>query len=614
MAMVSQETHNDDDDKNDRGNSISTPDARLSSDRLSGLQESTLYHIFSFLGANATISLSLVSRKFKQLCLCSPFLFFLADFDNSLQISDSKMKKEILKTRYTQFCSSVDKVMRSRHNLGIQIDRFLIHWITKVFVNEGCCVIASWVNSAAGCNVRELDILIDVGFGRVYYLPDGVFECQSLKVLRLNLQKGNFGLTDREMESVDELVLDSVTIFDRNYGKRSSNLWASLKRLNLVNVRWMDDLIIASKSLEELKISNSQFGLVNAEWRFLIPSLTLKSISISRCLFIGPCQISLDCPSLENFTVHGSKFDNVFIVNMVPPSPEHFEGQVFWSDLKKASATLKCFGIFGSNFKKTCSFCISCPSVDHIKISSCKFEEFCHLKIDSPPLQDLTISDCELISPLMKISNPDHKRRIIINTEIVEQLTLISSDEYSYEFPLTIAAPNIQTIRWKGNPVDFSYLESFMSLKNAVIDIEPSCQHKSRELACCCKLFKSSIYSVAVLLQSLKHARFLKINIWPIEMFFMQNDEPIYFDSLVRLILIINDSLAEKLPVIASFLKGLPNLRILFIKCEKKSHALGNPNLINSLGLCQESFNLLFSEDWKKIKIEKITAQAAEEV
>lgn len=128
-----------------------------------------------------------------------------------------------------------------------------------------------------------------------------------------------------------------------------------------------------------------------------------------------------------------------------------------------------------------------------------------------------------------------------------------------------------------------------------------------------------------------------------VQLYFMQNDEPIIFKNLVNLSLLVDDLSAEKLPVIAAFLKGLPNLIALVIKCEKKSSLLGDPDvsnclisfvinpfmvgycnclnvcsfsmqLIGLLGLCSRTCSLSLSDDSKQLKIVRGDTQSELEI
>lgn len=145
-----------------------------------------------------------------------------------------------------------------------------------------------------------------------------------------------------------------------------------------------------------------------------------------------------------------------------------------------------------------------------------------------------------------------------------------------------------------------------------------------------CKRSKSLIYCAAKLLQCLSEARFLRINTWPIEVrtpntscscfwflldsiiafvflsfcskelvtigffmpqiFFMQNDYPIVFKNLQNLVLLSDGSLADQIPFIASFLKGMPNLKKLIISCFDTSHELSDPNVSLRALLALDSF------------------------
>ncbi|XP_065850910.1 uncharacterized protein [Euphorbia lathyris] len=420
-----------------------------------------------------------------------------------------------------------------------------------------------------------------------------VLFCRFRFQYKLFSKMGNFGLESRKMDFVEVFLLISVNIFDMKFGEKISSFWTSLRRLNLDKVKCIHDIYIKTSSLEELELSNCEIGRLYSDWILSIASSSLKSVSVSRCHFKSSCRSFLDCPSLMNFSVIGSVFD-------MP------------STFKMASQSLDNLGICSSNFKKSCSLYISCPAIKQIKINGCRFKELCSLKMNSISLDVLNVSDCEFIYADEKISESGCQKRINVFAQRLQTLTINSSDKYSYKFPLCISAPSLQAIIWKGNPVDFSYLKSFMSLEYARIDIQPSCQHKSKKLASRCKLFMGSIYSVAVLLQSLKDVKSLEINVWPIELFFMQNDEPIIFKNLLHLFLLVNDLSAEQLSGIASFLKGLPNLITLVVKCEKKSALRGDPELIVLLGLCPKAFTVSFSEDSKQLKIARGNAQGVD--
>lgn len=467
-------------------------------DRLSSLPEPIIHRIFSFLGANETARLRLLSRRFRQLCIYSPYLYFCAGLDS-----------DWCSTRYSEFCTCVDALLRMREGLGIRLECFLVHWFCwQRQYNIGETVVNAWVHIATRCDVQELDILFCVDNWRGYLLPDCVYNCQSLRALRLNLQKGNFFLQSRKLDSLEDLWLDSLTIMDLYFGQKISVWWTSLKRLNLDKIQQINDLEISSSSLQEMNISNCEVDWVLGGWHLTISSPSFKVLTISRCYFKGRCKINLACPSLENFSVLDSDFEQPAAFNI-------------------ECASLENLVVCGSNFRAACHLCISCPSVKQVKISNCAFEQFCQLNTNCLSLEDLTVSDCKL-SPQKSFLQEAPQKCIVVEAKRLQTLSINSSDAYSYEFPLSISAPILQAIRWTGNPVDFSYLERFMSIVNATIDIKPACQHKSKKFACHCKLFKSLTCCAAMLLQSLSHAKFLKINIWLIEVL----PFPILFFSL----------------------------------------------------------------------------------
>ncbi|CAK7353402.1 unnamed protein product [Dovyalis caffra] len=527
-------------------------------DRLSGQPDQVIFRIFSFLGANETARLGVVSKRFNHLCISSPYLSFIADFDSGSDHS-------CLRTRYNNFCSYVNKVLRWREKTGGRLQRLLVHWPCKQRrFDIGETAVSSWVSIATKCGVEELDMLLHVEPGRGYSLPGCIYKCESLRALKLNLQMGKFCFQILGFDWLKELWLDSVTIGDKYFGQKT-DLCKSLKRLILENVDGINDLSIKSSSLEKLEISDCRFANSFFGGNFNISSSSFKVLTISGCQFKASWQVNLNCPSVENLTVQDSEFGRVFVCKIDCESLETLQ-------------------VCGSHFSAAFQLQVDCPSVIKAMISNCRFAEVCFLNIKSSFLDGLTLSECKF-SPLESESQysrpkkeikagPGPYRRIIIKAENLETLDITSSDAYSYEFPLSISAPNLKDLWWTGDPVDFSYLkQGMLSLVNARIDIKPSCQHRSEESDRRCKHSKSLIYCAAKFLQCLSEARFLRINTWPIE-----NDSPIVFEKLQNLVLLIKGSFADQVPIIASFLKGLPNLRRLIIRCDQKSHELSDPN------------------------------------
>jgi hypothetical protein len=470
---------------------------------LSGLPDQVIYHIFSFLGANDTARLGLVSKRFKKLCSSSPYLNFVADFDSGSDHS-------CLRTRYTDFCSCVDKVLRSREKTGEGLIRLLVHWFCKQRrFDIGGSVVNSWVTVATKCGVEELDMLVHVDSLKGYSLPDCVYKCESLRALKLNLQMGRFSFQILGFDWLKDLWLDSVTIGDKYFGQRISDRCKCLKRLTLENVDGISDLTMTSSSLEELEISDCRFPNSFFDGKFNISCSSLKVLTISRCQFKALWHVNLNCQSLENLTVQDSEFGRFFVCKIDCESLETLE-------------------VCGSNFLEACQLLVDCPSLIHAMISSCRFANVCFLNIKSSSLGGLTLSECKFSSPEIgsQYSKPKKEikvgagpcRRIIMKAENLETLNVSSSDAYSYEFPLSISAPKLKDLWWTGDPVDFSYLnQGMVSLLNARIHIKPTCRHRSEESDRRCKHSKSLIYCAAKFLQCLSEARFLSINTWPIE-------------------------------------------------------------------------------------------------
>lgn len=84
-------------------------------DRFSDLPEYIILYVLSFIGSNDIVGLSYVSRKFRQLTMCSCNLYFKLGCDSK---------------KCTPNCKQVQRFLRgflNQHNEP-QIDRFRLHW------------------------------------------------------------------------------------------------------------------------------------------------------------------------------------------------------------------------------------------------------------------------------------------------------------------------------------------------------------------------------------------------------------------------------------------------------------------------------------------------------
>ncbi|KAJ4827459.1 hypothetical protein Tsubulata_009486, partial [Turnera subulata] len=528
-----------------------TTAATLGGDRLSKLPEVIMFRIFSSLGVNDTVRLGAVSKRLRHLCKLSPHLYFRFDFDNC-----PPQKSE-------QFIAYVDGQLEWRLAEGVRTERFLIHLEsgdTVGFLLDCNVLYNKWL-LATQTNLRELDITLDSGGNKFFLpLPDCAYDSKTLRLMRLNFPRGGLNLEHKGVGSIQELCLTAQELQpDIHFGEKIGVWWTSLKRLSLVGILINIHLRIESWSLEELIISQCRVVVADYECHTMtIRGPSLKAFTISGTQVVARSKIAITCDSLENFLVCGTLFERTSVI-------------------KIKCASLESVQVCGCSFlHRNLEFAMHCPTIKQLKVSHCIFGSCCTLETNCLSIEECIISECKTYA-----SDIYGKRPILVGGNRLQRLNLVSSHKYMDEFLLDINAPSLEVLSWEGNPMDFTCLDGMpiASLVNARIDFKPPCRHKNKEAARLCKLFASKICCVVWLLKSLCTVKSLTINLWPIELFFMQTETSLAFDNLQYLeVVAANHLLADQVSVIASFLRGMRDLRVLTIRCDKSSPILGDPN------------------------------------
>ncbi|XP_021297787.1 FBD-associated F-box protein At3g52670-like [Herrania umbratica] len=243
-------------------------------DRFSDLPEPIILHVFSFLGSNDIVRLCYVSRKFRKLCMSSPYLSFTLTFDS--EKCTAKLQRFL-------------KDFMSIHNAP-EIHRIRLHWLChSVRYDAKGSIFGLRVQKAVRNKVQELDIGVPVKPHKAFYLPAGA---ESLRVLKLKLQGGNL--------------------------KSFASVFASLETLSLNSVNGIGNLNISSSSLKVLTIvccADDEDGLVSAypvtkDCKIFIDCSSLENLAISKCLFDG-LHLNVNAPSLKGLEISDCKmYDN----------------------------------------------------------------------------------------------------------------------------------------------------------------------------------------------------------------------------------------------------------------------------------------------------------------
>ncbi|MBA0601001.1 hypothetical protein Gorai_004194 [Gossypium raimondii] len=252
-------------------------------DRFSDLPEYIILHVLSFIGSNDIVGLSYVSRKFRQLTMCSRNLYFKLGCDSKKCAPNCKQVQGFLQGFLNQ------------HNEP-QIDRFRLHWFCRASRYDVKGPIFSLcVQKALRHKVQELDIGVPVTAGRAFHLPAGI---ESLRALKLELQGGKPKLFALAFASLETLSLSSVSVLGLELGEWMSHSCRSLKVLNLVDIDGIKDLNISNSCLKALtKLEICKCGFDNLYLNVNAPCL--KDLQISNCEIYGSFDVRISAEQLQ---------------------------------------------------------------------------------------------------------------------------------------------------------------------------------------------------------------------------------------------------------------------------------------------------------------------------
>ncbi|TYH30330.1 hypothetical protein ES288_A01G086500v1 [Gossypium darwinii] len=311
-------------------------------DRISGLHDSILIHILSFLSAKQVIRTSILSTRWRYLFALLPNLHF--DFEGDLWRRGYTSYRHI---DIYSYASLVDKMLIT-HNMT-NIDKFRLKCRTMIDPDR----FHAWISAAVHRGVKHLDL--NISPGKFTTRPAVLFTCRTLVTLKLcmefdfvldvpkgahfpnlktiHLEEVNFsnddsvksllsGCTSLEDLVIEKFLMSNISNFNIShpflkrltllYTYQSDYGWITIDAPNLVYLEY-DDELVAGYSLQNLQslvkadidISNSLQVDGSTFFRGIcnIRSLILSDTSLELLLSCAPLPVF---PNLVKLKIHCS--------------------------------------------------------------------------------------------------------------------------------------------------------------------------------------------------------------------------------------------------------------------------------------------------------------------
>ncbi|GMN64319.1 hypothetical protein TIFTF001_033376 [Ficus carica] len=338
----------------------------ISADRFSGLPDNLAYHIFSFLKLKDITRLSLVSKRFKRLCMSTPFLAF---DDTNCRFDEAKR---------AQMMNYIDRFLFLRK--GTHIHRLYIRWYLRKGTIGDEYRVVSWLHNAVLCNVKHIMLDLVVEVESEFTLPTSLLSCASLEALTVRLDDDIFKLPNSISTMSGSIFLKSLTLqsvkLDDNFGISVSTCCKFLKELRLRDIKGVKCIVITSSSLELLAILKPHH-LVH----LLVCAEMLRSVVVEWRFDSHETRLlHLSTPSLETLLWKGNKvnfssagrFDNLAKVGIFlrPYTGVDFITQPQIDTVLQAVCSTKCLALLDINIQDCLQTMFPSLMKLHIEVSA----------------------------------------------------------------------------------------------------------------------------------------------------------------------------------------------------------------------------------------------------
>ncbi|XP_059630180.1 putative F-box/FBD/LRR-repeat protein At4g03220 [Cornus florida] len=254
-------------------------------DRFSNIPDDVVHEILCFLPIKDIARSSLVSKRFRQLCLSVPDLFL-----------------DLIPHNRSKVSNWIDRFLTLRN--GAKLRRFVLK--DACLNHEGIIRVCKWI-----CKAEELDLSFGMYAEQCFLLPPFTF----VRAIKLNILS-NGGIlelpssTSNSFSLLQDLDIRGIRLDPHNLSEDwVSSLFPAIKKLNLEEVRDIKYLNITSSSLECLSIKTCHLH------RVVVSAERLHTLCVVSCHAGGDWLFKIYAPNLQNirWTADGYSFNGSFM-------------------------------------------------------------------------------------------------------------------------------------------------------------------------------------------------------------------------------------------------------------------------------------------------------------
>jgi len=287
-------------------------------DHISELPDPILDHILSFIPMKQILQLSILSKRWQNVCTLFPIPEFEQHlFTNNLHKVPPYEKEEELQRKKQEFKNFVERYLLGHYTQRLSINKFRLHMILDD--ESDCALLNRWIDYAVECNVKELNLNIWIDkmtyeLPKKYYeLPKRVLLAKSITELKLSQCKLKSFYSDINLPSLKKLVLDTI-------------MGNKVVQTLIDGCRDLEEMIFnCCYALKSIQVSSlPKLMVIELLQNFELESVEIEASNLESLVFKlrRPCKIKLgQCENLKKLLLYSCSINDKWLHDVLSKHP-----------------------------------------------------------------------------------------------------------------------------------------------------------------------------------------------------------------------------------------------------------------------------------------------------